>query len=182
MIGLISVPPDRPHSQPDGDIKTSKGTKGKDSGREIFLSFRALLKEEKEVKAAVEQNGHDEPLEEEPEGVLAVGLGFSRRIAHQHGKGGMGGDGEEEPGDARFQPELPDIFDILDGGEPHPDHYRIDDTVKGFPEPGSGPGVYPKDEEFAAFFAEGDDEKGIAGKIEDRMTPGMSAGIDHQFL
>src|ERR1700683_5039932 len=94
LIGLISVPPDRPHSQPDGDIKTSKGTKGKDSGREIFLSFPALLQEEKKVKATVEQDGYDEPLEEEPEGVFAVGPGFSRRIAHQHGKGGVGGHGE----------------------------------------------------------------------------------------
>lgn len=105
MIGLVSVPPDRSHGQPDGYIKTSKGTKGKDSGREVFLSFLALLQEEKEVKTSVKENSHNQPLEEEPEGVPAVGLGFSCRIAHQHGKRGMGGNGEKEPRDACFQPE-----------------------------------------------------------------------------
>src|SRR5580700_7396001 len=102
LIGLISMPPDRPHGQPDSYIKTSKGTKGKDSGREVFLGLPTLLQEQEEIEATVEQHSYDETLEEEPEGAPGVGSGFSGRIAHQHGKGGMCRDGEEKTADSGF--------------------------------------------------------------------------------
>src|ERR1700722_17620724 len=91
-------------------------------------------------------------------------------------------DGEEETGYANLQTKLPDVFDVLHGGKPHPDHYGIDYPVERSPEPGSGPGIDAENKEFAALFAQCDDQKGKSGKIKDRMAPGLSAGVNDQFL
>ena len=87
-------------------------------------------------------------------------FGVAREIAHQYSESAVRRNGEEHPQDTRTGPVLVYVADIFDGGEAHPHHHGVHDTIEGVIKMFAGIKDGAQHQEFTAFLAGRHDAEG----------------------